>query len=455
MIYGLIFDNFPIYHRHDQPWLIIAGLVSLLGFIGLGVQAMSPTPQAALAFFWFALMGMGMADVIVDAMVVKKAKQAGQRGGANLQTYCWVMYFIGSLIGRPTSGSVAGKKGEGARSLMLYYYTGSVIILIISAFLLTEKPGHIKWSIKRFIRQIWKLITTVLFNFKVLLPIAWVLIRNAVVPDISAGYDYWKQQEVNISADTQQYIATVGDLLNIIGLLIYARFFKTTPFRKMFFVTQLIMACLLILDVIVINRWNTRAGIPDIAILIIVDSFYAMMEKVFFTLPVLVLAAQLCPNEMEAAFYATMTSLANSGGNTSRRFGGWLLDRFGVVIDTARGNVVFGPAGGVKDLYLKQLIWLRFGLAFLPLFLIWFMVPNVASINPYEDEEGEPQQKVLAAAGNGSSTSGSTTDADSVDDLEKKVVGDEEMGQQQQQQQQVGVATVEIVAEVPVTVVKG
>ncbi|KAJ3068537.1 hypothetical protein HK102_007150, partial [Quaeritorhiza haematococci] len=355
----------------------------------LGVRQLSPSPDAALAFFWMALMGMGMADVIVDAMVVKKAQQAGQRGGANLQTYCWVMYFIGSLIGRPTAGAVAGTKGEGARSLMLYYYNGSMVILIIAAFFLIEPPGHIKWSLKRFIRQIWRLIITVLFNFKVLLPIAWVLLRNAVVPDISAGYDYWKQQEAKIGANTQQYVGTVGDLLNIIALLTYARFFTETPFRKMFFWTQLIMACLLILDVIVINRWNTQIGIPDIPLLVTVDSLYSMMEKVFFTLPVLVLAAQLCPTEMEAAFYATMTSLANSGGNTSRRFGGWLLDRFGIVIDTANNNVVFGPVGGVKDEYLKKLIWLRFGLAFTPLLLIWFMVPNVASINPYEEEEGK------------------------------------------------------------------
>jgi hypothetical protein len=35
MIYGLIFDNFPLFGRHDKPWMLVSTATSVVGFIGL------------------------------------------------------------------------------------------------------------------------------------------------------------------------------------------------------------------------------------------------------------------------------------------------------------------------------------------------------------------------------------------------------------------------------------
>lgn len=56
MVYGLIFDNFPLLGLHDKPWMIISTLISVLGFFGLGVVSLSDTPVKTAACFWFALM---------------------------------------------------------------------------------------------------------------------------------------------------------------------------------------------------------------------------------------------------------------------------------------------------------------------------------------------------------------------------------------------------------------
>ena len=97
MIYGLIFDNFPLFNLHNQPYLLIASVSSLLGFLSLGFPALSNTPESTIAGFWFGLMGMAMCDVIADAMVVKHARDLGEKGGADLQTFCWIMQGIGSV----------------------------------------------------------------------------------------------------------------------------------------------------------------------------------------------------------------------------------------------------------------------------------------------------------------------------------------------------------------------
>ncbi|KAJ1538799.1 hypothetical protein HK096_001271 [Nowakowskiella sp. JEL0078] len=88
MIYGLIFDNFPLFNRRFKPYMIISALFTLLGCVFLGFPFSSMNPDITLIWFWFTLMGMAMSDVLADAMIVKTAREAGTRGGANLQTLC-------------------------------------------------------------------------------------------------------------------------------------------------------------------------------------------------------------------------------------------------------------------------------------------------------------------------------------------------------------------------------
>ncbi|KAJ3070999.1 hypothetical protein HK102_006532, partial [Quaeritorhiza haematococci] len=96
------------------------------------------------------------------------------------------------------------------------------------------------------------------------------------------------------------------------------------------------------------------------------------------------MAAQLCPLQMEATFFATLTSLWNAGNNAATRWGGFLLDKFGVVaVEAVNGRpglppgTVGVPVGDVMYDYsnLGTVLWIRFGLSFLPLLLI-FLIPN-------------------------------------------------------------------------------
>ncbi|KAJ3078121.1 hypothetical protein HK102_004722 [Quaeritorhiza haematococci] len=390
MLYGLLFDNFPLFRRHHQPWMLVSALVSLVGFIGLGLPEMSNTPDATLGYFWLALMSMAMSNVIADAMVVKRARLAGQRGGANLQTFCWIMLYIGSIIGRPTSGTITGSGGQGSRDLMKYAHATTSGLLFIVACFLTEDPTNVKWSLKRAGHQVWRLIKGVLFNMKVLLPMTWIVLSNAIVPDVSSAMAYWKLDVVDIGADTQSYIDTAADLFAMLGLALYALYFKSVSFRVMFGVTQFVSGAFLIFDCILYNRWNVKIGIPDIWFMMGSDSVYYILSQVQ-AMPFLIMAAQLCPSDIEASFFATLTSLSNAGSNASTRWGGFLLNKLGVV-SSGRGE-----EGEVQIDYtnLGKALWIRVGLAFVPLLLIW-MVPNTSVVDGADEEEKDENDKEVA-----------------------------------------------------------
>ncbi|KAJ3106302.1 hypothetical protein HDU97_006500, partial [Phlyctochytrium planicorne] len=132
-------------------------------------------------------MAMAMCDVIADAMVVKRARMVGSKDGAYLQTWCWIMLYVGYTIGAPFTGTILGEDG-------------------------TEAPHH-----------------GIVFNTKVLLPAIWIVLRGALVPDIAPAWNYWLRN-IEIGAKDQSCIDASGDISGIIGLLIFAKWFTKTKF---------------------------------------------------------------------------------------------------------------------------------------------------------------------------------------------------------------------------------
>jgi len=79
-----------------------------------------------------------------------------------------------------------------------------------------------------------------------------------------------------------------------------------------------------------VKRWNLAIGIPDIAMLIGDDAFTATMRR-FFAMPMFILAAKVCPENVEATLFAMLMALSNFGSSVAQFIGVSLLEVFGVV----------------------------------------------------------------------------------------------------------------------------
>ncbi|KAI8810554.1 BT1 family-domain-containing protein [Cladochytrium replicatum] len=389
-VYGLIFDNFPILKRHYKPWYIVSALIGFASALCLGIQGVVTNAGSATALLFLCLMGMAMCDVIADALVVKKAREAGARGGAALQTFCWIMLYVGYMIGLPISGTIVGKSGADGRinNLFLWAYMPVAICLLVTSLFIKEEAGEGKWTPMILVTNFIRLLKSIFLNRFVLLPVLFIFFRGVLNVDIADAYDFWLYDRpdggVSFGADVQAYIQQLGAFCNIIGLLMYARFFTATPFRKIFFWAQVVMGILGIMDVALYKQWNVAAGFPDLPFLI----FNSSLSNAFYQLtamPFLVMAAQLCPADIEATFYAGMTSISNGGNNVATLWGGAMLIALGVdTVDPVTNERTYDL---VK---LEYAVWIRFALAFAPCLLVW-MVPNSSSIDPYgEGVKHEP-----------------------------------------------------------------
>ncbi|KAJ3403594.1 hypothetical protein HDU80_003991 [Chytriomyces hyalinus] len=378
MLYGLVFDNFPLFRRKDVPYLVISGMISCIGFLALGVPSLTSTPDVTTVWFFLALMGLAMSDVIADAMVVRQAREAGAAGGADLQAYCWVLSSIGGIIGRPLAGYITGTNGNGSRMLLGVIYSASSALGCIVSLMHKEQPcTDASWTVSKFWDQLKRLVFAIIGNTNVWMPMVWIVCGRAIVPDVSAAMNFWKRDVIGVGADTKAYIDTVGDVVSISGLVVYTKYFKKTRFSVLFFWTQIGVAVFALTDVVLVYRWNRVAGLSDELFLIGSGTIIHTLHS-FQAMPFLVLAAQLCPKDIEATFYAAMMSLGNVGANLGNLYGGYLLTQLHIVQMKAQDDPSTAePGKSMYDFtYLPLALWIRVvSMGVSALFVFW-LVPN-------------------------------------------------------------------------------
>ena len=79
-------------------------------------------------------------------------------------------------------------------------------------------------------------------------------------------------------------------------------------------------------------RGRFEVDIPDTWFAIIDDIVLSVFGQITF-MPLLVLAASMCPIGVEAMLYATIMSANNLSGNIGRLFGGFLTQYMGITND--------------------------------------------------------------------------------------------------------------------------
>jgi len=98
----------------------------------------------------------------------------------------------------------------------------------------------------------------------------------------------------------------------LIGTVMYASRYKNTPIRTMMFWIQIMFVIMSVMDLGLVLRWNKAIGIPDWLFTLGDDAFSEVLVSLG-RMPVLVLAAQLCPASIEGTLFATIMSISNLG----------------------------------------------------------------------------------------------------------------------------------------------
>jgi MFS family permease len=372
-VIGLISDNLPLYGYNVKIWMIIAAIFGLAGQVMFAFPALSPNMTLLTVSYAIIEYYGAVADCLSDALVVKNGRNDEEDSSSGLQSLSWFSLGIGgaifTLIGSQMSTDTSKPGGvsvSGARDfnkIMVIFPIGLIILMIF----LKEKKTPFFPGLKTFMQQLVRLFVA-LFSppFLVLRTMTWVVLSNASMLDLSGGTSLFVTSELKITPATQGYITVTSYAFLAIGVVIYYRFFRYTSFRRIFLGSQILLALIYCTDYILIKRWNVSIGISDVWFLFAGAAFTDIAQRLN-AMPFLVMAGQLCPENMEATFFAMLMSLSNQGGTFSSYLGATVLEHF---------KVAEGQYEGLPNAVLVRLATM------LGVIVLIFLVPDTSALNP-------------------------------------------------------------------------
>ncbi|PON80042.1 Folate-biopterin transporter [Parasponia andersonii] len=335
-VYGFISDSLPLFGYRRRSYLILSGL---LGAFSWSLMASFVDSKYSAAFcILLGSLSVAFSDVVVDSMVVERARGESQSVSGSLQSLCWGSSAFGGIVSSYFSGSLVDAYGVrfvfGVTAL-LPLLTSAVAVLVTEQRVLGPARGQIPTlagssfleSSKQNIIQLWDAVR----QPSVFLPMTFLFLWQATPQSDSAMF-YFTTNKLGFSPEFLGRVKLVTSVASLLGVGLYNGFLKKVPLKKIFLATTIIGSALGMTQVFLVTGLNRRLGMSD--------EWFAIGDSLILTvlgqasfMPVLVLAARLCPEGMEATLFATLMSISNGGSVLGGLIGAGLTQVFGVTKD--------------------------------------------------------------------------------------------------------------------------
>ncbi|MFM2060818.1 MAG: hypothetical protein RLZZ507_488 [Cyanobacteriota bacterium] len=327
-LFGFISDGLPIFGYRRRPYLVLSGILGSAAWVSLGTIVHSS--WGATIAIALSSLSVAFSDVIVDSLVVERARAESQAKAGSLQSLCWGSTAVGGLITAYFSG------------VLLEYFTTRAVFLVtalfpliisIVAWLISEIPinkdtqqhhqNH-PLSIPTQLKQVRQAFT----QKAIWLPTAFIFLWQST-PSGEAAFFYFFTNELHFAPEFLGRVHLVTSLASLIGIWIFQRFLKNVPFRIICGWSIFISAALRMTMLLLVTHTNRALGIDDHWFSLGDSLILAVMGQIAF-MPVMVLAARICPLGIEATLFALLMSIFNLGGAISREFGALIMHWLGI-----------------------------------------------------------------------------------------------------------------------------
>ncbi|KAJ4722487.1 Folate-biopterin transporter 1, chloroplastic [Melia azedarach] len=335
-IYGFISDSVPLFGYRRRSYLVLSGL---LGAFSWSLMATFVDSKYSAAFsILLGSLSVAFSDVVVDSMVVERARGESQSVSGSLQSLCWGSSAFGGVVSSYFSGSLVDTYGVrvvfGVTAL-LPLITSGVAVLVKEQRVLgparrlnlpSGDPSFVESSKQNMI-ELWNAVK----QPNVFLPTLFVFLWQATPHSESAMF-YFTTNKLGFTPEFLGRVKLVTSVASLLGVGLYNGFLKNVPMRKIFFATTVVGTALGMTQVFLVTGLNRKFGISDEWFAIGDSLILSVLGQASF-MPVLVLAARLCPEGMEATLFATLMSISNGGSVLGGLIGAGLTQLFGITKD--------------------------------------------------------------------------------------------------------------------------
>ncbi|KAH7447159.1 hypothetical protein KP509_01G094400 [Ceratopteris richardii] len=273
-------------------------------------------------------------------MAVERARGESQYTSGSIQSLCWGSSAAGSIVSAYFSGSLIETYG-----VRFIFSVTAVLPLLTSAVavFVNEQPftqmrsgrsvkdqeeltvfsaalEHAKDQTK----YLWKTIK----EPTILLPTLFIFFWQAT-PTSDTAMFFFSTNKLGFQPEFLGRVRLITSFASLAGVGLYNSFLKSVPLRTMFLWTTILGCLLSLTQLLLVTGANNQLGISN--------EWFAMGDSLILTvlgqvsfMPVLVLAARICPPGVEATLFATLMSISNGGGVCGGLLGAWLTQLLGV-----------------------------------------------------------------------------------------------------------------------------
>lgn len=321
-VFGFISDGLPILGYRRRPYLILSGLLGTFSWVLLATVV--HTAWAATIAILLSSLSVAVSDVIVDSLVVERARAESHTDAGSLQSLAWATSALGGLITAYLSGWLLT-----SFSTHTVFGITATFPLIVSgvAWLIAESPLDYQpgWQeVKQQVKQLRNAVT----QKSIWLPTAFLFIWQAT-PSADSAFFFFTTNELGFEPEFLGRVRLVTSLAALAGVWLFQRFFKTVPFRRIFGWSTFISAGLGMTTLLLVTHTNRALGIDDHWFSLGDSLILTVMGQIAY-MPVLVLAARLCPPGVEATLFALLMSVTNLAALLSYETGAVLMHGLGI-----------------------------------------------------------------------------------------------------------------------------
>ncbi|XAR54690.1 hypothetical protein NMG60_11029940 [Bertholletia excelsa] len=332
-LYGFISDSIPLFGYRRRSYLVLSGLLGALSW-SLMATFVDSKYDAAFCILLGSL-SVAFSDVVVDSMVVERARGESQSVSGSLQSLCWGSSAFGGIVSSYFSGSLVDAYGVrfvfGVTAL-LPLITSAVAVLVRETPVLGLARGHNLSLVSHGLFENSKQTFVELWNAvkqpNVFLPTIFIFLWQSTPHSDSAMF-FFTTNKLGFTPEFLGRVKLVTSIASLLGVGIYNGFLKKVALRKIFLATTILGVALGMTQVLLVIGFNRKLGISDEWFAIGDSLILTVLSQASF-MPVLVLAAKLCPEGMEATLFATLMSITNAGSVVGGLLGAGLTHLFGV-----------------------------------------------------------------------------------------------------------------------------
>lgn len=321
-LFGFLSDGLPLFGYRRRPYLILSGLMGTAAWLSLATVV--NTAWAATSAILLSSLSVAISDVIVDSLVVERARGESLSNSGSLQALTWGTSAVGGLITAYLSGWLL----QHFSNQTVFAITATFPLLVSAvAWLIIEQPVSSRpnpSTVGNQIKQLGGAITQ-----KVIwLPTAFIFLWQAT-PSADSAFFYFTTNELGFEPEFLGRVRLVTNIASLVGIWLFQRFLKNIPFRTLMGWTTIISSVLGMTALLLVTHTNRTLGIDDHWFSLGDSLILTVMGQIAF-MPVLVLSARLCPEGVEASLFALLMSIYNLAGLLSHELGALLTHWLGV-----------------------------------------------------------------------------------------------------------------------------